>query len=437
MSRKRKDKIYDNDWRYSAFRYLSDLVIMHSFSKYELEGVENIPSDGSIIFAPNHCDALMDPFAILTISHEKKVFVARADVFKKPFFKKLLTFFKIMPINRKRDGLRSVLKTEDTIKKSIEVLNNGVQFCILPEGAHRSKHSLLPIGKGIARIAVGAIKEAEEGRPLYIVPVGLEYGDYYRFRSSLLAHIGKPIDVTQYIVENKDRTENEIMQDIRALVGEGMKEQIVYIPDDEDYDGTWEMSKIYSGKIPEGRLKARFAANRKAVAKIQKLKEEQPEEAAKLLEEAAQFARDRREAHISINSTHKKHRLLAVLWSTLKMIVCLPFFAAYAVASMPCWVIAELLTSNTKDKTFCNSLRCTVLIVLWAFLLILWAVVLFCTIPWKWALVATLVLIPAPLAVYDYFELVRIGASDWRYLFNDELKRKYDKLAEEINKYVI
>ena len=73
-----------------------------------------------------------------------------------PVLRKILTFLKIMPINRVRDGFRSVINTEETIEKSIEVLNNRVPFCILPEGMHRPMHSMLPLGKGISRIAYGA-----------------------------------------------------------------------------------------------------------------------------------------------------------------------------------------------------------------------------------------------------------------------------------------
>ena len=115
-------KIYENDWRYNILHVLAIPYIRGSFKKIRFEGRENIPDDGAVIFAPNHCDALMDPFALLAMDLRTIVFVARADLFQKPFLRKALTLIKIMPINRVRDGFRSVANTEDTIEKSIEVL---------------------------------------------------------------------------------------------------------------------------------------------------------------------------------------------------------------------------------------------------------------------------------------------------------------------------
>ena len=215
-------KIYEDDWWYDHLRYIVDAYIHGSFKKIRYEGLERIPKDGAVIFAPNHCDALMDPFAVLAMDHSKKVFVARADIFRKPVLRKILTFFKIMPINRVRDGFRSVINTEETIEKSIEVLNNRVPFCILPEGMHRSMHSLLPLGKGIARIALGADKAIAGERPVYIVPLGCEYGDYYRFRSTLLVTVGEPVDISAFIAAHSGQSEAALLNDIRALVGKSL-----------------------------------------------------------------------------------------------------------------------------------------------------------------------------------------------------------------------
>ncbi|MBR5056166.1 MAG: 1-acyl-sn-glycerol-3-phosphate acyltransferase, partial [Bacteroidales bacterium] len=148
-------KIYENGWWYDHLRYITDAYKRASYRRLKFEGIEKIPSDGSVIYAPNHCCALMDPLAVLIMKHEPVVFVARADIFSKPAIAKILNFLKIMPINRIRDGLRSVAHTAEAIDKSIEVLNNGTKFCILSEGTHRPMHSLLPIGKGIARVACG------------------------------------------------------------------------------------------------------------------------------------------------------------------------------------------------------------------------------------------------------------------------------------------
>ena len=100
--------IQDNGWFYTFLKIFVDWSVKSSYRKYQVEGQENIPSDGSVIWAANHTNALMDPMVILSSSSIRKVFVARADIFKKNWARKALTFLKVMPIYRIRDGFDAV-----------------------------------------------------------------------------------------------------------------------------------------------------------------------------------------------------------------------------------------------------------------------------------------------------------------------------------------
>ena len=427
-------KIYEDSFGYTCLRALADPYIHHSFKKLRYDGKEKIPKDGALIFASNHCAALMDPLAVLSMTREKKVFVARADIFRKPVLQKILTYFKIMPINRVRDGLRSVLNAEETIEKSIEVLNNRTPFCILPEGMHRPMHSLLPLGKGLSRVALGACRTIQDGRHVYIVPVGCEYGDYFRYRTTLLATVGEPIDVTAYIADHPDRSEQELLNDIRRITAEALKKDIVYIPDDDDYAATWELAKLSSGSVPERNLRKRLDANRRMAGLLGKLREEQPEKARQLFEKAAAFIRRRKAARISLHAVHAISPLGRALWNTLKSLFYLPFALVLGTASLPGWGLAEYLARKSKDHAFRNSLRCTVFIIGWTLMMLIAAIVLLCTVKWYWALAIVAVLLPSPLLIYEYFELVRRCVSSWRYLGNGELKRQKEELLNELNK---
>ena len=77
-------KIQDRDRWYAFFRPYVDWMFRRSYRRFEYIGKENIPTDGAVIFAPNHTNALCDAMAILGIDHGQKVFVARADIFKDP-----------------------------------------------------------------------------------------------------------------------------------------------------------------------------------------------------------------------------------------------------------------------------------------------------------------------------------------------------------------
>ena len=195
MSKKER-KIQDYDRVYAFLRHYVDFCLRLAYRKIRYVGLEKVPSDGAVIYAPNHTNALMDALVILSMDRKQKVFVARADIFKNPKVAKILRFLKIMPIMRIRDGMDEVRKNTEIIHKSVDVLLDKVPFCILPEGRHQAKHSLLPLSKGIFRIALEA-EEIMDGRlPLYIVPVGLEYGNFFRYRSTVLVQIGEPINVS-------------------------------------------------------------------------------------------------------------------------------------------------------------------------------------------------------------------------------------------------
>ena len=168
----KEKKIQDYDIKYSLLRHYVDFTLKLSYRNIRYVGREKIPQDGAVIYAPNHTNALMDALIILAMDRKPKVFVARADIFRKPLFAKILHFLKIMPIMRLRDGFDEVKKNQQTIEKAVDVLHDKVPFCIFPEGQHQAKYSSLPLSKGIFRIAFQA-QELMPDMPLYIVPVGM------------------------------------------------------------------------------------------------------------------------------------------------------------------------------------------------------------------------------------------------------------------------
>jgi 1-acyl-sn-glycerol-3-phosphate acyltransferase len=229
-------KIQDKDWLYAFLRPYVDWIFRRSYRSFRYVGKGNIPTDGAIIFAPNHSNALCDAMAILGIDHRQKVFVARADIFKDPKKAKILTWLKIMPINRVRDGLEEVRHNDETINRAVDTLHDGVPFCILPEGTHRPKHSLLPLSKGIFRIALQANDAFGDEKPVYIVPVGLEYGDYFHLWDSLIVNIGKPIDITAFAKAHPDLDRPQMIMALREELTLRMRELILWVPDDEHYE---------------------------------------------------------------------------------------------------------------------------------------------------------------------------------------------------------
>ena len=190
---------------YDICRYYVDFCTRTQFSSVRMQGLENIPSSGAVILAPNHCAALMDPLLILLTRHGSIGFGARSDIFSNPKVARFLNFLRILPMARERNGLREVAKNFETIGDIIECLRHEVPFCMYSEGMHRAEKGLLPIKKGIFKIARKAAEELE--KPVYVVPIGVDYEYFFRIQGRVSMKVGKPIDVRAYFEEHKEDSE--------------------------------------------------------------------------------------------------------------------------------------------------------------------------------------------------------------------------------------
>ena len=229
-------KIQERDGLYAFLRPYVDWMFRRSYRTFRYIGRENIPADGAVIYAPNHANALCDAMCVLGLDRKQKVFVARADIFRDPKKARILNWLKIMPINRVRDGLDEVRHNDETINKAVDTLQDGVPFCILPEGTHRPKHSLLPLSKGIFRIALQANEQFGAEKPVYIVPVGNEYGDYFHLWDSLTVTVGEPINVTAFAKEHPELDYPQLLMALREELTLRMRKLILWVPDDEHYE---------------------------------------------------------------------------------------------------------------------------------------------------------------------------------------------------------
>lgn len=422
-----RNKIYEKDPYYSFLRPCVDRCTRLSYNKIEVRGKENIPADGAILLAPNHCNTLMDALVVLQAFGDESVFGARADMFKRQLIAKIMYFVRILPMVRQRDGLRNVLKNYETQDIIVETLEHDVRFCMFPEGRHRPAHSLLPLGKGIFRAALAANAKFGAEKPVYIVPTGLEYGDYFRYRSTCLVNFGKAINVTEFIKGQDTDNEAHLMEALRKELHARMSETKTYIPDGEDYDGKWALTRILAlDSAKKGTLEDRMLYNRYVVGQIEKAMEADPEKMAGLLEEAAEFDRKRRKHGISIWSFGKSSFLLKSVIALLGI----PYFIFAAIASLPMWATFEFLKCRLKDRAFHNTAGFGIKLGMGWLVFIGWAVAAFCTMQWPAALLFSLLTIPSYGFFYDYVEFMRKYISDIRLMGNRKLADKFKKIKE-------
>ena len=433
--------IQDSSRFYSFLKIFVDWSVKSSYRKYQVEGIENLPKDGYSIWAANHTNALMDPMVMLSTSKQPKVFVARADIFKKKNVVKILSFLKVMPIYRIRDGIEAVKHNNESIEIATNVILDHVPFVIYPEATHRPKHSLLKLSKGIFHIAESVIEKAKDGKPVYIQPIGIEYGDYFRFRSTVLIRFGKPFNITEYLNEHSDQPQPVTMLNMREVLTRKLAELIVYIPDDEDYDAVWEYVKLRSGN-PEyfkkaiadieqrdgSKLKGLLriqAVDKYAVQEALDLKESNPDAAKNLFKKVDTLRLWRIQNGVSARSIANECVAFKLFVKFLLALIGLPYYCFCAIASSIKWIPITLVLRTVKDDAFYNTARFGTRMALALLALPIWAVVYYLFLPWQIATAAFLLSLPSLRYLYDYGCYFRCMCSDIRWKFK---KRRAPKL---------
>lgn len=435
-----REKIYQDDFGYTLLKPIVDWNLKHSYRKVEVQGKENIPEDGAVILAPNHCNTLMDALVILRAFKDQTVFGARADMFNNPLIAKIMYFLRILPMVRQRDGLRNVLKNHDTQEIIIETIENDVRFCIYPEGRHRPAHSLLPLGKGIFRAALAANARFGDSRPVYIVPTGIEYGDYFRYRSTSLVTFGKPLNVTEFIKGLDVENEAQMMEPLRKELASRMSELITYLPDGENLQDRWALVRMLS---VAGRKKCygdfgtslsdSMKANKEIIAGIGQKITDRPEEMEKLLERVHEFEKKRRHAGISIYA-FRKRSTAQLIGKGFAALLGFPYWIFSAIVSAPMWLVYILLKSKIKDRAFHNTIGFGVKLGLGIILFAIYAALAFCLMPWPYALALSLLTIPSYSYFFDYNEGMRRYISDLKLLGHKKLWKEFKDITKTFKK---
>lgn len=436
----KQKKIQDYDALYSFLFHYVKLAFKLSYRNVRYVGLDKIPQDGAVIFAPNHTGALMDALVVLFMDNDPKVFVARADIFRNPKLAKILTWCKMMPIMRMRDGYDEVKKNQEIFERSVDVLKDKMPFCIFPEGTHQAKYSSLPLSKGVFRIAFQA-QDMMPDMPLYIVPVGIRYGSFFRFRSTVRVQIGDPINVRDFIEEHNGASQAEQMLEMKDVLAERMKESIFYIPNDENYDAVYEIcaavvkqqSKGFS-RTAEGKrvhpLDAHFDANNATVNLIEQMKQNEPQRAEQLLSLGAEASKMRRAQSISLSSVSVQYPLWSRIFKLLFVLVSLPYCIPVSILALPMTVLCKIIFTKLRDRAFRNSVRFVINLIVWPLLMIVYSAVAYSLLPWQWALPITLALLPAPIVAHETWRLLRLGISDIKLLANRSLREKYRQIRK-------
>lgn len=379
-----KNTLADFNFFYTFLRPAVDYGTYSHYRNVIVKGRENIPVGEHYIFAPCHQNALMDALLVLNITHRPVAFLARADIFKNPKIAAFLNFLRIGPVYRIRDGRDQLSRNDEVFQRSREVLEKGMPLCLMAEGTHNNKHQLLPLVKGMFRIA-GSSQQQLGDKPLYIVPVGMDYDDYEDLYSSVVINIGKPIPI-QPFMEEYESNEPLALNHMREALTAGLKEQMHHVVAKEQYDdeyaychamtqATLDDLNLYNNAW--GRFQARQHIS-------QQLAQMNDEERAAAYAKGAAFAARAKQKGIPLWFASKGWGVaksgLALLAVAATLAVILPSWKDWLLSNLIVYLPTHIIAKKKiKDPQFRSSVNYGIRLFLTFFYIIIATIIAICT----------------------------------------------------------
>ena len=208
---------------------LIQLITNTFFRRIDVVGEENIPSEGPVIFAGNHPNALMDGWLLMARCGRWPLhFMANAKLWKYRLLGRLLNASGAVPVYRheEHDGKVDNSKAFD---KLYEVIERGDCMGIFPEGVSHTESQLTKLKTGAARIALSVAQRGEV--KVTIIPCGLNYMHRHRFRSQVLIEFGEPIVVNGEWIDDFKDDERETVRKLTDYLAETLAAVTLNAPD--------------------------------------------------------------------------------------------------------------------------------------------------------------------------------------------------------------
>lgn len=152
----------------------------------DLQGLENVPSDGPVILAPNHI-SFLDSFVLMYGLNRKVMFMGKAE-YTESVKTRIFPAAGMIPVDRSGKGIVA------SLKQAADVLDDGGAIGIFPEGT-RSRDGFVHQGQtGAAHLAM------RTGAAL--IPVGIggtdivqPPGQSFPSRGEITIRFGAPLDI--------------------------------------------------------------------------------------------------------------------------------------------------------------------------------------------------------------------------------------------------
>ena len=217
---------------YLIVRPVARFVLRFYYRNIDLSGLEHIPADAAVILASNHPTAFIEPCLLACFQPRTLWFLARGDLFKTRLARWGLAAVNILPVFRLQDGgFKKLRNNYGTFDACYRALSDRRALMILAEGRCIHGKHLLPLRKGTARLALGALSRDVTLPEVYIVPVGVNFTHAERVRGTVMIRCGEPIRASAYLEEYRSSEATAIKQ-LTSHLRARLSPLVVQVPPD-------------------------------------------------------------------------------------------------------------------------------------------------------------------------------------------------------------
>lgn len=299
----------------------------------------NIPTEGPIMIVSDHQNSLNDALALvfsINMSKRRKGrklrAITRADAFNNPALAKIFRWVGLMPAFRMEyDGVETLGNNAETFEEATEELLDDGAVIIYPEAGHQDKHWLGKFSYGYLRLLFDAAEKSNFEKEFFILPSCNHYSAYLGFGEDVLIKFGTPISIAPYyeLYKTKPRT---AQRQVNALVRKQIKELMLDITDLDNYEAidfirnTYGVEYARRNNLNPQYLPDKLLADKKLFARLEEVKEKEPEEIQNLYNEVKSLDEEIKKLKLNKKFLNKQSGFATYYGKALLLLVLFPLF---------------------------------------------------------------------------------------------------------------
>jgi 1-acyl-sn-glycerol-3-phosphate acyltransferase len=172
---------------YALVKVIARIAFRFYCRNLKLHRTELLNLEGPLLLACNHPNSFLDAIILCTLFNRPVYSLARGDVFKNRFIAKIIMSLKMLPVYRVSEGVENLDENYKTFEQCKDIFRKNGIVLIFSEGRCVNEWHLRPLKKGTARLAISSW---EEGIPLKVLPVAINYSSFRKFGKNIKLFFG-------------------------------------------------------------------------------------------------------------------------------------------------------------------------------------------------------------------------------------------------------